>query len=356
MSTHILFEWHRGLAQGHEQSATKFLEVSAAALHGNNVPKDNDSPSSLLGPVTPQHRGTPQQARRAVSHAIAQQRLALREHKEAARLRPRDVATQQQLAVARAVLRRLQAALDGPKLHPLRRFLAFYNLSIRYWDLGKAKEAIEQAKHACEELRKAGLPCGCAEHNLRLMTQVHAEFRVEHKELVEAVRKSPQAIAANYDLGTHYFDKRMLVRAEEQLRRTRELARSVSALKLVEHDRYLHQAPPESPLWTVAPTEAKQARRMANLLMDIEDDLDFLAGLREMWCVEEESGKAEELQATGVRDGSHPQCLPCLHSRYSQDVASCDAWWSDLCKCSDVTSPKVGAVAKRFAPSARPKR
>jgi len=73
---------------------------------------------------------------------------------------------------------------------------------------------------------------------------------------------------------------------------------------------------------------------MTNLLDDIEDDLSFLAGLRQHWCAEEETGKSEELQETGVRDGARPHLLPCLRRRYSQDCRDCDEWWAELCRSS----------------------
>ncbi|CAK9032350.1 Hypothetical protein SCF082_LOCUS20036 [Durusdinium trenchii] len=111
--------------------------------------------------------------------AAAQQRLAVREYKEAARLRPRDQDTKDQLRSACLVLRRLQALVDGPKQIPMRRFLAHYNLSIRYWDLGEARQAIDEARESCKELAKHGLPRGCAEHNLLLMMQVFTEFKGE---------------------------------------------------------------------------------------------------------------------------------------------------------------------------------
>lgn len=284
--------------------------------------------------------------------AASQQRLAIREYKEAARLRPRDVDTRQRLGRAIAALKETQAVLAGPKLAPLRRFLGHYNLSIRYWDLGKGKEALAEAERACQELKKAQLPCGCAEHNLVLMAQLQADHAADQRRLQEAVRKAPQGVGANYDLGVLLFDKRMLLTAEAQLRWARDCARAASALQLVEHDRRRAQT-----AWSEGvplDVEAKKARRIAGLLEDIDDDLDFIGGLRELWCVEEEEGKAGILQATGVRDGTRPHLLPCLRQRFSPERGQCDCWWEEICRCADLSQRPVQRACRPATPAKSP--
>merc|ERR1712151_1271658 len=113
------------------------------------------------------------------------------------------------------------------------------------------------------------------------MTQVQAEHSVEQRRLQEAIKRSPASVGPNYDLGVLYFDKRMLARADTQLRQARDRARVASALQLVEHDRQRHllEKSAESPVWLSL--EDKKARRMADMLDDIEDDLQFVAGLRQ---------------------------------------------------------------------------
>lgn len=267
-------------------------------------------------------------AAKIVRLAMAQQRLAVHEYKEAARLRPRDMDTKQRLSQCLAALKRLHGAVTGPRPRPLRRFVAHYNLSIRYWDLGKAKEALEEAEKACTELRKANLPCGCAEHNLVLMAQVQAEHAPEQRRLQEILAKHPEVLGANYDLGVLLFDKRMLLRAEAQLKWTQECAKAISARHLVEQSFDRRPADPELAI--------RRAGRMTNMLGELADDLDFIGGLRELWCVEEESGKADELQSTGIRDGARPRLLPCLRRRFSAESGPCDAWCSELCGRPDV--------------------
>jgi len=320
MSTFASFERHKKEAIKHESNVFHLLNKE------DQEGLDRPSPSF---PGDEKLRST---AASKIRSAVAQQRLALREYKEAVRLRPRDVETKEQLHSARLVLRKLEALANGPKQIPMRRFLAHYNLSIRYWDKGEARQAIDEARESCKELAKHGLPRGCAEHNLLLMMQVYSEFKGEQKKLEDALQKSPEAIGPNYDLGIHFFDKRMLHKAEAQLRATRERAKTSSALQLVEQDLLVLQGEDVPPV----AHDGKKATRMVRVLEDIEDDLKFIGRLKELWCVEEEAGKTGELQATGVRDGSLPQLLPCLHCRYSQDRAGCDAWLRDLSLRTDI--------------------
>jgi hypothetical protein len=217
-------------------------------------------------------------------------------------------------------------------------------LSIRYWDLGKASQAILEAGRACDELLKVGLPTGCAEQNRALMDRVQAKYRSEQQRLAAAVRDSPEAVGPNYALGILYFDKRMMVRAESQLRWTRDRAKAMSLLRMVEHDRQQLQtqaaaeaSPAAALIASVSPSvvQGQKAReRICGVLGDLEDDLEYIGTLRGKWCVEGEAGKSDELQETGIRDGARPQVLPCLHSRYEQDpqaCAACDRWWAEIC-------------------------
>eukprot|EP00929_Paragymnodinium_shiwhaense_P014523 TRINITY_DN122438_c0_g1_i1.p1 TRINITY_DN122438_c0_g1~~TRINITY_DN122438_c0_g1_i1.p1 ORF type:complete len:391 (-),score=88.25 TRINITY_DN122438_c0_g1_i1:343-1515(-) len=351
MSTHKCFERHRELAQRHEDKAHAWLQDPAILTHTGD---GEGIGAALAAAVAAGDTGSASPAAKAllkaVRSAVAQQRLAVREYKEAARLRPRDVTTKQQLAKANKALKGLQASMEKPRPWGLRRFLAHYNLSIRYWDLGQARAAITEAERACEELRRAGLPLGCAEQNRELMERVQAQFAGEQQRLIEAAKRSPQGISVNYKLAMLLFDKRMLFRAEALLKWTRECARATSALRLVEQDRQqLQMESEQSPAAAIAAAmspatlRGKKARQqICHLVEDIEDDLEFLAELREQWCVEEEAGKAEELQETGIRDGARPQLLHCLQRRWSEEPAACEAcnrWWADICTRGDLSVP-----------------
>lgn len=459
MSTHECFERHLSVARFHEDRGRMAMEDAASILQRSQPGVALLSPvgggSASAAPSTPS--GEKRRASQALRGAYNQQRLAVREYREATRLRPRNTEVKQQLRAAMALERQLEASLKGVKPKPLGRFLAHYNLSIRYWDLGKAKQALHEADMACEELQRHGISGGCAEHNRIVIETVHSDSRAQERALVEAAQRSPQAVEPNYRLGELYFDKRMLIRAEAQLRWTFERASAAKALRSVERDRdYFQRAnwvqgrllaarggqaipdPPESLLqrpgarkamksfeliaevsdvklgitpsgappdavtvgkvkpssWAdgaglrpddeilsvngrpvlefdwgshqeVAPRADFQralrerpltivlSRPVSGILADLQDDLDFLGMMREQWCVEEEAGKKDEMQATGVRDGHRPQLLPCLHRRFQEDCTACDAWWAELCSRTDVD---LCAQPDRCGPEASPAR
>lgn len=279
------------------------------------------------------------------------------------------------LRAANLGAQRLWELLEEPKAKPLGRFLSHYNLSIRYWDLGNARQALKEAEFACEELGKANLPLGCAGHNRDAMEMAQARFGEEERRCVDAVREKPEAVKSNYDLGVLLFDKRMLKRAEAQLKYAHERVKASLALAGVEAEklrqmgldtarpRALQQVggPPAVLASELSPklsaAEAKQAK-LLDLKGELQDDLGFIAGLRSRWCVEEEAGKGGELQGTSVRDGARPQLLPCLRRRFLQageDSCACDAWWSEVFSRTDVALHAVPspARARRGPPPAK---
>lgn len=444
MSTHECFERHLTVGRFHEDRGRMALEDATAtwqrsqpsALWPSNFAGADSSDSPMAGAALGSDM---RRAAKAVRNAYAQQRLAVREYREAVRLRPRNIAVKQQLRTAIGLERALEASLKVPKPKPLGRFLAHYNLCIRYWDLGKAKQALHEAEMACEELRRHGISGGCAEHNLMVIERVQADCRMQERALVEAAQRSPQAVEPNYRLGELYFDKRMLLKGEAQLRWTLERANAANALRNVVRDKddmlranwqqrrllaaHGHAfpdpldvvlqrsgakramksfeltagvadvklgicacgSPPDGVIvgkvtpgsWADAaglraedeiisvngrpllefdwgsydqfvdnadfqralrarPLTLVFSRNASGILADLQDDLDFVGHLREMWCVEEDAGKTDDMQATGVRDGQRPQLLPCLHRRFSQECGACDAWWAELCSRTDV--------------------
>lgn len=265
-----------------------------------------------------------QRALKAVRCAVTQHKLAMREYRDAARLRPRNVETKQRLHLSHAATCVLESLIEAPVPRSLGRFLAHYNLSIRYWDLGKATQAIQEADMARHELQVAGLPGGCADHNRTIMERVHGRYVKEERRLLGVLKKSPNALNSNYKLGVLYFDKRMLLRAESQLKKTEECARTALARQNVEFERQ-KQVSMDIPNWLAA--EDRKFNRLSNLLDNIQKDRKFLSELRELWCVE----------ATGGRDGARPQLLPCLYQRGSQGVSvPCEAWCDDLSTRTDI--------------------
>ncbi|CAE7040196.1 unnamed protein product [Symbiodinium natans] len=122
MSTQLSFERHKRQAAEHECKVHELLNKEPRHASGQGAPGEADSKASTG----------------KVRAACGQQRLAIREYREASRLRPRDAETKERLRSACKVLKQLQVLVDGPRQLPMRRFLAHYNLSLRYWDMGEA--------------------------------------------------------------------------------------------------------------------------------------------------------------------------------------------------------------------------
>ncbi|CAE8613829.1 unnamed protein product, partial [Polarella glacialis] len=100
MSTHACFEKHKELANRHEEKVRILLEESSKAL--------KPGPDRVVKAGLSASAGSAGLACKAVREAVAQQRLAVREYREASRLRPRDTETQQRLRAASLALRSLQ--------------------------------------------------------------------------------------------------------------------------------------------------------------------------------------------------------------------------------------------------------
>lgn len=299
MATHECFERHLEQAQCHENRVRMLVE-------DNNI------------------RGT-----------IPQQSLAIREYREAARIRPRNDEVQIKLHAAQIALQRLKTACVGPKVKPLLRFVSHFNLAIRYWDLGKPTLARYQAEAACVILRHHDLPLGCAAHNAEIMTELSRRYAESEHRLDKAVTRNPDSIMANYDLGVLLFDKRMLLKAEAQLLWAQERAKAVQASILLQRERGPFQV--ERTAWVFQDkVEGTRYKKLQRCLQGIDDDLRFLQQLKADFCEETDGRKHQSLRGTGVRDGLRPQLLQCMRCRFTSDTDECSNWWVQLTSRSDV--------------------
>ncbi|OLQ13690.1 hypothetical protein AK812_SmicGene2249 [Symbiodinium microadriaticum] len=131
-----------------------------------------------------------------------------------------------------------------------RRFLAHYNLSLRYWDMGEG-QCLGGADPCASD------PCGeqyaqrYTEGSVQGVESRNPHDKMQQHSLQEAVQRAPEAIGPNYDLGIHFFDKRMMRRAE---------AKAPLALQLVEKDRLILQASVDDNLCGPPPVDSKKAR------------------------------------------------------------------------------------------------
>lgn len=278
--------------------------------------------------------------------------MAIHEHKQCLRLRPRDDATKLRLREANGLARQADAK---QRFKPMLRFVRHFNMSIRYWDLGKPRLARSEAELAYKILQDLRLPTGCATHNLDAIDRLQGQYREDERRLLAAMDASRgRGIRQAYQLGVLYFDKRMLHKAEAQLRWTHEQMKNRCSLKLVQHEQTQQQIrqasarmkggarksqqPDENPTvkWMQEEEERQGFLDLRQDLEAVEDDLAFLAQTKETFCVEAEEGKSKALIATGVRDGLRPQLLPCLQARLVADCTACNEWWADLCSRSDL--------------------
>lgn len=126
--------------------------------------------------------------------------LALREWKEAARLRPHSPAVTE--------FERIKAQLKPVTEKPisLAQFAAQFNLAVHYWDCGRAGLALSEAKKAMQSFSEVfpGQKCGCAAHHIKAIKNVQG---------YPAISES----ANQYTKGVGYFDRRMLKVASLQL-------------------------------------------------------------------------------------------------------------------------------------------
>ncbi|CEM13701.1 unnamed protein product [Vitrella brassicaformis CCMP3155] len=248
-------------------------------------------------------------------------RLAEKEFREAKRLRPRDetattLAREAQrgryaaLAVSRPVVSEVERLCKAF----ITRVLAYFNLSVRYWDEGKAEWARQQAQLACDLLRDRGLPEGCARHNLTVIHRLTNHHREEEKDLTARMARKQKSfteeLSLYYHLAVLFFDKRMLYQADRHLTATRT---QLGVLNALCHCRKepppevfgLPSRPPGGPRQTsiadraVEETLPKRLREaflaeqreaafetLSADLRSVEDDLLFVQELQEIFTIE----------------------------------------------------------------------
>jgi len=221
--------------------------------------------------------------------------LAVREYREAHRLRPRD----------QGVIDRLNASIRRYKeREPIKginlgRFVSHYNLSLRYWDEGKSDLALQEAALAVRILQKYDLPTGCAEHNLDIMKDMNKRYgRVEHQ-LLSHLDKA-KSVGNMYRLGVVLFDKRMLIKAEEQMKQVENMIKA--ALALAHHKK-----------------DAERIESLNDDLEGVQDDIAYSHALR-----------------YNVNQSCEGSLKPCVSRRYDGEHEGCDQWWRYMASRADI--------------------
>ena len=377
-------------------------------------------------------------ARGGAAHQLS---LAIREYREAQRIMPGDQEVRKRIQY----LQKEMAPLKNPPAQtPMLRFVSHYNLSIRYWDQGKAVLAIKEVENCIAMLSKFHLPLSGAVHMLDRMVSVHASVKKREGELLEAEEKlsakgqsgsgvmalsnagtaggggaggprlvggfaggakskhstgtmgltsgraglsgprtgagtsgvgrgrtnrksfggyagavsgnfvsnnlggagaTNAAISLAYKLGVLFFDKRMLLRAEQYLTRAEALIRERAAVVLYKAGNVQMQAESGNAAAAAAASGAEEGieRQCKQLRADyagIKDDLFFLRQMQTDFCSElgpgagpGASNKDPALDAVGIRDNIAPGLLPLFVLRFDMegDVATASqSWMKDL--------------------------
>ncbi len=270
--------------------------------------------------------------------------LAVREYKEALRISPGDDKLKARIVVLERKLTQLKnKGGPGAKIQiPLLRFVSFHNLSIRYWDRGQAQLAIKECENAVKILNQSHLPLKGIVNMLDRMVSTHNQFKHREAKMLETESKknmSPQnRISLTYKIGVLYFDKRMIGKAGEWLKKAEKLIRERSNIAVFTKD-------------------AEACSILNEDYIGIRDDLTYLKGMETRFCSEASCERGERgdglmlsqqaplpsvlskdtiLTEAGLRDSIAPQLLPEFVGRFEDDDGSSGGWWYELLSRKDI--------------------
>lgn len=172
-------------------------------------------------------------------------------------------------------------------------------------------------------MERLGLPCTCIDHNVDVINDIVRSTRNRELLLREAVGgKKKNNLPLNYDLAILYYDRRMLTVASSSLLRCRELASTVC--DAIESKFSVHRASLDVPSNRTPIggqfTDEESVSYMANRvrvqsrLRGIQDDIDHV----------------KELQSVFATSSGEVPVLPCLLSRFTDQVTQCEDWWKTI--------------------------
>mmetsp|Transcript_36895 Transcript_36895/g.88844 ORF Transcript_36895/g.88844 Transcript_36895/m.88844 type:complete len:345 (+) Transcript_36895:26-1060(+) len=317
MATVQCFHHHIETAKGHEKQA-RVHEAHACKFEGVS---SSPPPPGVRDAAAVQQRAQ-NMAMNARKRQLQELKLAEIEYKNAVRLRPRDPAARDALRRCSQDVSSAASAIAGPTPIPLLRVVARYNLALRYWDQGKERCAIDEARAAVRGLEEHGLPAGCARHCLEEMLALQAYHYHQDREVRERLKRHPRSVRCNYGFALTCFDKRQLIKAEEAFVQCKAILGSLGTLALARRKPATpgrHRGVAQEAVAQLAEeADNEKYDRIREDLTGLGDDLQYVRELRELYCEELEDNKADVLKGTGVRDGLRPDLLPCLRSRFPQ--------------------------------------
>lgn len=168
----------------------------------------------------------------------------------------------------------------------------------------------------------------CARHNLEIMKLVVPRTRRQESDLRRLISGGKKNnLPVNYKLATLYFDRRMLQVADKQLTRCKELSQTLLEL---EHTRRAAAVAAR----TTRECDSRCSSRRGSLVEEefsIEYDETRLAIAKEKLSgILDDMTHVRELQSLYCTLTNEVKILPCLLSRFREDVSECEEWWAEI--------------------------
>ena len=159
------------------------------------------------------------------------------------------------------------------------------------------------------------------------MKQIMPQTRKQEADLRKLVAgKKKNNLPLNYKLATMYFDRRMLQAAEAQLKRCKELSQTLLELELTKKS-----------VSTAAKTTRECDSRCSSRRSSMaEEQVEEYDESRLVMAKEKISGiiddilHVRELQSLYSTLTNEVKILPCLLSRFREDVTECEEWWTEI--------------------------
>jgi hypothetical protein len=155
----------------------------------------------------------------------------------------------------------------------------------------------------------------------------------EEKELKQLLGgKKKNNLPLNYKLATLYFDRRMLVAADTHLKHCKELSQTLVELEA-------NRRSADMAAKTSRECDSRLGSRRSSLVDSgvlPYDELTHRKAIDRVGGIMDDIGHVRDLQEIFCTLTEEVRILPCLLSRFSDNVTDCEAWWTEV-----RTSPKL---------------
>jgi len=143
------------------------------------------------------------------------------------------------------------------------------------------------------------------------------------RKLVSGKKKNNLAI--NYKLATLYFDRRMLSVSDKSLARCSELALTLVELQSTRHHAALVAQ-------TTRECDSRSSSRRNSMVSDEGryNPEELIVAEEKLKGIVEDIDHVRELASVFGTLTPEVQILPCLLSRFTDNVADCESWWKTI--------------------------